>query len=55
MHVSVEKTDKFDSSALAVDCSDEEFRSIETSLYHVLHRTTQKESQIQVRDLARNA
>ena len=37
--VSVESTDKFDNSTLAVDCSDEEFRSIVASLYQVLHRT----------------
>ena len=43
MLVSVESTDKFDSSAIAFDCSDEEFRSIEASLYQVLHRTTANE------------
>ena len=37
--VSVESTDKFDNSTLAVDCSDEEFRSIVASFYQVLHRT----------------
>ena len=37
MLVSVENTDKFDNSTLVVDCSDEEFRSIEASLYSVLH------------------
>ena len=41
--VSVEKTDKFDSSTLAVDCSDEEFRSIEASLCQALHRKTANE------------
>ena len=41
--VSVEKTDKFDSNALAADCPDEEFRSIESSLYQVLHRTAANE------------
>ena len=40
MLVSVESTDKFDNSTLVVDCSDEEFRSIEAPLYSVLHRTT---------------
>ena len=40
MLVSVESTDKFDSSTIAFDCSVEEFRSIEASLYQVLHRTT---------------
>ena len=34
--VSVESTDMFDNSALAVDCSDEEFRTIEASQYQVL-------------------
>ena len=29
-----------ESSTLAFDCSDEEFRTIEASLYQVLHRTT---------------
>ena len=33
MLVSVERTYKFDNSTLAVDCPDEEFRSIEASLY----------------------
>ena len=43
MLVSVESTDKFDSSTIAFDCSDEEFTSIEGSLYHVSHRTTSNE------------
>ena len=30
-------------SVIAFDCSDEEFRSIEASLYQVLHRTTSNE------------
>ena len=38
--VSVESTEKFDNSALAVDCSGEEFGTIEASLYQVLRRTT---------------
>ena len=33
MLVSVESTDKFDNSTLAVDCSDEDFRPIESSLH----------------------
>ena len=41
--VSADTTDKFDNSTLAVDCSNEEFRSIEASLYQVLHRTTANE------------
>ena len=41
--VSVESTDKFDSSAIAFDCSDEELRSIEASLCQVYHRTTANE------------
>ena len=44
MLVSVESTDKFDSSTIALDCSDGEIqRSIEASLYQVLHRTTANE------------
>ena len=39
----VESIDKFDNSAIAFDCSDEAFRSIEASLCHVLHRTTANE------------
>ena len=38
-----QSTDRFDSSTLAFDCSNEEFRSIEASLYQVLHRTTANE------------
>ena len=34
----VEGADKLDNNAIAVDCSDDEFRSIEASLYQVLHR-----------------
>ena len=48
MLASVEKTDKFDSSTLAVDCTDEEFRSIKVSLYQVLHKTTANEPLITV-------
>ena len=44
MFVVVESTDKFDSSTIAFDCSDEAFRSIEASLYQVLHRTTGNEA-----------
>ena len=43
MLVSVESVDKFDNSTIAFDCSNEEFRSIEASLYQVLHRTTSNE------------
>ena len=43
MLVSVESTDRFDNSTLAVDCSDEECRTIEASLYQVLHRKTANE------------
>ena len=43
MLVSVESSDKSDNSAIAFDCSDEEFRSIEASLYQILHRTTANE------------
>ena len=43
MLVSVESSDKFDNDTIAFDCSNEEFRSIEASLYQVLHRTTSNE------------
>ena len=39
----VEGSDKLDNSAIAFDCSDDEFRLIEASLYQVLHRTTSNE------------
>ena len=38
----VESVEKFDSNVIAFDCSTEEFRSIESALYHVL-RTTSNE------------
>ena len=40
---SVERTDKFENNVIAFDCPDEEFRSIEASLYQVLHRKTSNE------------
>ena len=43
MLVRVESVDKFDNSVIAFDCPDEEFRSIESALYQVLHRTTSNE------------
>ena len=43
MLVSVESTDKLDNSNLAVDCPDEEFRTIEASLCQELHRTIANE------------
>ena len=36
----IESIDKFDNDVLALDCPDEEFRSMEASLCQVLHRTT---------------
>ena len=39
----VEGTDKLDNNAIAFDCSDDEFRSIEASLCQVLHRPTANE------------
>ena len=39
--MSVESSDKFENSTLAVDCSDEEFRTIGASLYQTLQRTTE--------------
>ena len=41
---SVEKLDKFDNNTIAVNCSDEEFRSIGASLYQVLQWTTAHET-----------
>ena len=41
--VIAEGSDRLDNNAIAFDCSDDEFRSIETSLYQVLHRTTSNE------------
>ena len=38
-----ESVDRLDNNVIAFDCSDEEFRSIEASLYQVLHRTTSNE------------
>ena len=35
--------DRFDNNVIALDCSDEEFRANEASLYQVLHRTTANE------------
>ena len=40
MLVSVESTDRFDNSTLAMDCSGDELRSFEAPLYQVLHRKT---------------
>ena len=39
----VESVDRIDNNVIAFDCSGEEFRSIEASLYQVLHRTTSNE------------
>ena len=39
----VESIDKFDNDVIAFDCPAEELRSIEASLYQVLHRTTSNE------------
>ena len=43
MLAKVESVDKFDNNVIAFDCSDEEFRSNEASLYQILHRTTSNE------------
>ena len=40
--VSIESSDKDDDSTLSVDCSQEQFRTVE-SLYKVLRRTTVNE------------
>ena len=42
MVVSVDRTDKFDRSPLSVDCSQEEFSTIEASPHQVLRRTAEK-------------
>ena len=39
----VESVDKFDNNVIAFDYSTEEFRSIESALYQVLHKTTSNE------------
>ena len=39
----VESVDKVDRATLAVDCTEAEFRTFETALYQVLHRTTANE------------
>ena len=41
--VRVERVDKVDRSTLAVDCTEADFRTLETSLYQILHRTTTNE------------
>ena len=41
--VTVESVDKVDRSTLAVDCTEADFRTFETALYQVLHRTTTNE------------
>ena len=38
--VRVESVDKVERSTLAVDCTEADFRTLETALYQVLHRTT---------------
>ena len=43
MFAIVEGSDKLDNNAIAFDCSDDEFKSTEASLYQVLHRTTSNE------------
>ena len=40
MLVSVESSDKHDVSTLAIDFTEEEFRTVEVSLFQVLHSTT---------------
>ena len=39
----VESAEKIDRDTLAVDCTQDEFRALETALYQVLHRTTANE------------
>ena len=43
MLVSIESSDELDIRTLSMDCTEEEFRTIEASLYQVLHRTTANE------------
>ena len=42
--VRVESVDNVERSVLAVDCTEADFRTFETALYQVLHRTTTNES-----------
>ena len=39
----VESADKVEISTLAADCTEADFRTLETSLYQILHRTTTNE------------
>ena len=41
--VRVESVDKVERSTLAADCTEADFRTLETALYQVLHRTTTNE------------
>ena len=43
MQARVDGIDKFDNNVIALDCPSEDFRSIEASLYQVLHRTSSNE------------
>ena len=55
MLVSVASIDKFDSSTFAVDRSDEEFSTIEASLYQVLRSTATNEPLTKVQQTTRTA
>ena len=48
----VERVDKIDRATLAVDCTGAEFRTFETALYQVLHRTTANEPLKMVQQVA---
>ena len=39
----VESVDKVERSAVAVDCTEADFRTFDTALYQVLHRTATNE------------
>ena len=39
----VESVDKVERPTLAVDCTEADFRTFETALYQILHRTTTNE------------
>ena len=41
--VRVESVDKVERPTLAVDCTEADFRTFETALYQILHRTTTNE------------
>ena len=51
--VRVEGVDKVERSALAVDCTEADYRTFETALYQILHRTTTNEPLRMVQQVCR--